>query len=108
MSNRRRAQLRTNGYDWTVRWVATLYGDGSVALEWHSRWQNSTDGARWRTKPGAVGLEDGDDPEAVLQRWFDANEADIHLMRQAWAYGERTNWAHTYGVRMTRRGWRVR
>lgn len=54
------------GYSWA------LYGDGRVAATYHSRWQGSTDGARYVTAPGYVDVSEIDpddrdnDAEATL------------------------------------------
>ena len=47
------------GYSWT------LYADGRLAAEYHSRWQGTRDGARWTTDADAVDLSglDPDDPD---------------------------------------------
>lgn len=50
----------------------TLYSDGHLSAEYHSRWQGSRDGARYVTNPGHVDvseIEDGNpdkDAEALL------------------------------------------
>lgn len=56
----------------------TLYADGRVAAESHSRWQGSTTGARWTTEPGYV--DDLADPAAQLvaiAQMIDIGEIEI-------------------------------
>ena len=49
----------------SVGYDITLYADGHIAAEYHSRWQGSCDGARWITDPGYVDVStiDSDDPD---------------------------------------------
>ena len=54
----------------------TLYGDGRVAADYHSRWQGSRDGARFTTAVGAVDLaylDDWEDATALLAWWVASN-----------------------------------
>lgn len=61
----------------------TLYADGHVAAEYHSRWQGSRDGARYITDSGAVDLSDLDesnpdtDAEALLTSWIGIGDDGI-------------------------------
>lgn len=79
------------GYSWT------LYGDGRVAAVYNSRWQGSTDGARYVTDAGWVDLDDmdADDPDhnahALLTLAIDGVDPTDGI-----------------GFRCTRRGWVVR
>lgn len=53
------------GYDWT------LYSDGRVAVESHSRWQGSRSDTRWTTEAGFIDVTDpiweGDFPAKILR-----------------------------------------
>lgn len=68
------------GYRWT------LYGDGRVSAEYHSRWQGSTDGARYVTDEGYVDLDELDpsnpdsDAEALLTKAI----ADVDPGEDGW------------------------
>ena len=83
--------LASTGYD------ITLYADGSVAAESHSRWQGSRDGERFRSDPGTVDLErldpddEDNDAEALLAAFvstFDPYE-DLPDCERAGNYGFR-------------------
>ena len=64
-----RNDLTATGYN------VTLYADGSIALEYRSRWQGTRDGTRYRSNPGEVNVDGitGDvdnDAEARLTEWL--------------------------------------
>ncbi len=99
MNNKALATAQT--YDPTslvsVGYDATLYADGSVALELRSRWQGSTDGTRYRSAPDTIDVTEIDpsdpdnDAEAALTAWlatFDPWE-DLPCEQSAGCYGFR-------------------
>ena len=79
----------TSGYD------VTLYSDGSVAIETHSRWQGSRTGERWRSYDGYVdiaALADGDpdnDARAALVSAVDAFRAAYSDLARNWRHTRR-------------------
>ena len=76
----------TTGYSWA------LYGDGRVAATYNSRWQGSTDGARYVTAPGYIDVSEIDpddmdaDAEATLTIMIDgvdpADDPDFRCTRK--------------------------
>lgn len=74
MNNKVLAKLDTNDFRDATKtgYTFTLFGDGRVSAEYHSRWQGSRDGARYTTDVGYVDLSVMDpanpdsDAEALL------------------------------------------
>lgn len=83
--------MTATGYRWT------LYGDGRVTAEYHSRWQGSRDGARWTTEPGYVDLDD-----------LDEDDGDNDALALLTSATETTRPAGDPAYRSTRRGHLVR
>ena len=47
----------------------TLYADGRIAAEYHSRWQGSVDGRRYTTDPSAMEISDDRPAEEQLAEY---------------------------------------
>jgi len=47
----------------------TLYADGRISAEYHSRWQGSVDGRRYTTDPGAMEIDDDRPAEEQLAEY---------------------------------------
>ena len=81
----------------------TLYADGSVAVESHSRWQGSTSGERYRSEPDTVDLSNLDesypdnDADSLLSAFVDSFDSSEDLP-SPYSRG-------SYGFRCTRQGY---
>ena len=67
--------MAATGYTWT------LYADGRVSAEWHSRWQGSRDGTRYTTNEGYVDVDriNEDDPDYTAESFLTVATMGIHL-----------------------------
>ena len=65
------AKLDTNDFSDCVNtgYTFTLYADGRITAEYHSRWQGSVDGRRYTTEPGAMFLDEDSPAEEQLAEY---------------------------------------
>lgn len=65
-------------------WAVTLYGDGSVAVEYRTRWRGSRTGQRYRSPPGLLDVDTAtaEDLKAVAELFNDIDE-DL-MTREGW------------------------
>lgn len=81
----------------------TVYADGHVAAEYHSRWQGSTDGTRYVTDPGFVDPADVD-PDDPDTDWEACLTMAIHHSLTV----VQQDPSESRYFRQVRRGWTVR
>jgi len=65
------AKLDTNDFSDCANtgYTFTLYADGRITAEYHSRWQGSVDGRRYTTEPGALEVDDSITAEEQLAEY---------------------------------------